>query len=136
MYGSAGDPQGFHYLDVRRMLMLVIVTDGGRHLHLAFLPFASAATFGLFLSQIRGLAEHGSRNASDQAGYVRSHAARALEQLMLYDLHFNFHTAHHRWPQCPSRHLPLVHERYLAGRASLDPSMWATVTSMRAGDRS
>jgi fatty acid desaturase len=117
-----------------QILMFIVVTGGGRHLHLALLPFVAAATFGLFLSQLRGLAEHGSRHAADQAGYVRSHSARAVEQLMLYDLHFNYHTAHHRWPQCPSRHLPLVHEQYLA--TPLDPSMLTTVTSIRAGDRS
>jgi fatty acid desaturase len=117
-----------------QILMFIVVTGGGRNLHLALLPFVSAATFGLFLSQLRGLAEHGSRDAADQAGYVRSHSARAVEQLMLYDLHFNYHTAHHRWPQCPSRHLPLIHEQYLA--TPLDPSMLATVTSIRTGDRS
>ncbi|HET9446262.1 MAG TPA: fatty acid desaturase [Steroidobacteraceae bacterium] len=117
-----------------QFLIIIVVTGGGRHLHLALLPFVSAATFGLFLSQLRGLAEHGSINAVDQAGHVRSHSACAVEQLLLYDLHFNYHTAHHRWPQCPSLYLPQVHEQYLA--APLDPSMLATVTSIRAGDRS
>jgi fatty acid desaturase len=117
-------------------LMFIVVTGGGRHVHLAFLPFESAATFGLFLSQVRGLAEHGSRSAVNQAGVVRSHSARVLERLVLYDLHFNYHSAHHRWPQCPSRHLPLVHRLYLAGHVPLEPSMLATVVAMRAGDRS
>ena len=57
-----------------------------------------------------------------RAGWiVRSHSARLLERLVLYDLHFNYHSAHHRWPQCPSRHLPLVHEQYLAGHVPLEP---------------
>ncbi len=119
-----------------QLLMFLFVTGGGRHLHLARLPFASAATFGLFLSQLRGLAEHGSRSRADQAGYVRSHSARVLEQLVLYDLHFNYHSAHHRWPQCPSCHLPLVHERYLAVHVPFERSMLATVAAVRAGDRS
>lgn len=118
-----------------QILMFFVVTGGERYLHLALLPFVSAATFGLFFSQLRGLAEHGSRSEVDQAGYVRSHSARALEQFVLYDLHFNYHSAHHRWPQCPSRHLPLVHERYLAEHVSLEPSMLSTVISIRAGDR-
>jgi hypothetical protein len=59
-----------------------------------------------------------------------------LQPLVLYDLHFNYHSAHHRWPQCPSCHLPLVHEQYLAGYVPLETSMLATVTAIRAGDRS
>jgi fatty acid desaturase len=119
-----------------QLLMFFVVTDGGRHLHLAMLPLVSAATFGLFLSQLRGLAEHGSRSVVAQAGIVRSHSAGLLERLVLYDLHFNYHSAHHRWPHCPSRHLPLVHERHLAGQVPLEPSMLATVVAIRAGDRS
>ena len=125
LYGSLG-----------LVLMFFVVTDGGRHLHLAMLPLVSAATFGLFLSQLRGLAEHGSLSVVAQAGIVRSHSARLLERLVLYDLHFNYHSAHHRWPHCPSRHLPLVHERHLAGHVPLEPSMLATVVAIRAGDRS
>jgi fatty acid desaturase len=119
-----------------QLLMFIVVTGGGRYFHLALLPFVSAATFGLFLSQLRGLAEHCSRSAVDQAGYVRSHSTRVLERLLLYDLHFNYHSAHHRWPQCPSCHLPLVHERYLAGHVLIESSMLATITTIRAGDRS
>jgi fatty acid desaturase len=114
-----------------QLLVFYIVTDGGRYLSLAFLPFASAATFGLFLSQIRGLAEHGARQATDQAGLVRSHSTRMLERVLLYDLNFNYHSAHHRWPQCPSCHLPLVHARYLAGEVPLESGMLATVIAIK-----
>jgi fatty acid desaturase len=119
-----------------QVLMFLIVTAGGRYLSLALLPFVSAATFGLFLSQIRGLAEHGSRSAADQAGLVRSHSARVIERVLLYDLHFNYHSAHHRWPQCPSCHLPLVHARYLAAEVPLQSSMLATVVAIRTGAQS
>jgi fatty acid desaturase len=119
-----------------QLLMLFVVTGGGRYLSLVLLPFVSAATFGLFLSQIRGLAEHGPRGAAEQAGLVRSHAARMFERVVLYDLHFNYHSAHHRWPQCPSCHLPLVHERYLAMEVPLQSSMLATVIGIRAGAHS
>jgi fatty acid desaturase len=119
-----------------QLLMFTVVTGGGRHLSLALLPFVSAATFGLFLSQVRGLAEHGPRGAVDQAGLVRSHSARILERVLLYDLHFNYHSAHHRWPQCPSQHLPAVHERYLAADVPLESGMLATVLAIRAGTRS
>lgn len=116
---------------VVQLSMFMIVTGGGRHLALALLPIASAATFGLFLSQLRGIAEHdprGDRNAP--AGAVRSHRARLLERLLLYDLHFNYHAAHHRWPQCPSRHLPFVHDQYLATCGPLDRSMFHTVIAL------
>jgi len=96
------------------------------------LPLVSAATFGLFFSQIRGLAEHGPCRNAPAAGFVRSHAARVLERIFLYDLHFNYHSAHHRWPQIPSCHLPWVHEQYLAQDVALEPSMLTTVIAMRA----
>jgi fatty acid desaturase len=112
--------------------MFVIVTGGARHPWLGLLPMISAATFGLFFSQIRGLAEHGPMTPGAQGGLVRSHAARWLERIFLYDLHFNFHEAHHRWPQVPSRHLPRVHARYLATRVPLQPSMLATVLAIGA----
>jgi acyl-lipid omega-6 desaturase (Delta-12 desaturase) len=115
-----------------QLAMMFVVTGGGSQLSLALLPFVSAATFGLFFSQVRGLAEHGPSGDADQAGFVRSHAARVLERIFLYDLHFNYHSAHHRWPQVPSCHLPLVHERYLAADLPLEPSMLATVIAMRA----
>jgi fatty acid desaturase len=117
-----------------QFLMLFVVTGGGRHLSLALLPFVSAATFGLFLSQIRGLAEHGPRAAADQVGLVRSHAPGLLERILLYDLHFNYHSAHHRWPRCPSCHLPRVHERYLGAKTPLQSSMLATVIAIGAGE--
>ena len=119
-----------------QLLMFLLVTGGGRYLSLALMPFVSAATFGLFLSQLRGLAEHGSYSAADQTGLVRSHSAGMLERVLLYDLHFNYHSAHHRWPQCPSCHLPLVHERYLAAEVPLQPSMLATVIAIRTGAHS
>src|SRR5207302_7864294 len=37
-----------------QLAILAIVTGGGAHLGLAALPFTSAATFGLFFSQLRG----------------------------------------------------------------------------------
>src|SRR5262249_38303408 len=46
-----------------QLALLGIVTGGGAHPCLALLPFASAATFGLFFSQLRGIAEHGSDGA-------------------------------------------------------------------------
>lgn len=119
-----------------QLLIFLVITGGGRYLSLALLPFVSAATFGLFLSQLRGLAEHGSYAAADQAGLVRSHSTDIFDRVLLYDLHFNYHSAHHRWPHCPSCHLPRVHERYLAAEVPLQSSMLATVMAIRAGAHS
>jgi fatty acid desaturase len=113
-----------------QLVILVIVSGGGRYLSLSFLPFVSAVTFGLFLSQLRGLAEHGPLGNRSQEKLVRSHSAHALERLVLYDLHFNYHMAHHRWPGCPSRHLPLIHERYLATHSKMERTMFATLLAI------
>jgi fatty acid desaturase len=115
-----------------QLVLLFIVTGGVRYPSLALLPVVSAATFGLFFSQFRGLAEHGASGSADPSGRVRSHSARMLERIFLYDLHFNYHSAHHRWPQVPSCHLPLVHERHLAEDVPLEPGMVATVIAIRA----
>ena len=115
---------------VMQLVIFLVVTGGARYLTLAFLPFVSAATFGLFLSQIRGLTEHSSTDDSKQVGRVRSHSARALERIFLYDLHFNYHSAHHRWPQCPSRHLPLIHDRYFSTAVPLERSMIGTAIAI------
>lgn len=124
-----GDPLLFAAM---QLAIALVVTGGGRYLSLALLPFVSAATFGLFFSQLRGLAEHGLSGSAHSAGFVRSHAARTLERMFLYDLHFNYHSAHHRWPQVPSCHLPWIHERYLTPDIPLEPSMLRTVTTIRA----
>jgi len=124
-----GDPLLFAAM---QLAIALVVTGGGRYLSLALLPFVAAATFGLFFSQLRGLAEHGPCGSAHPAGFVRSHAARTLERMFLYDLHFNYHSAHHRWPQVPSCHLPWIHERYLAPDIPLEPSMLRTVTAIRA----
>lgn len=115
-----------------QLVALWVVTGGGRYPSLVLLPFVSAATFGLLLSQLRGLAEHNSRGALEPARPVRSHSAPTLERILLYDLHFNYHSAHHRWPQVPSCHLPWVHDRYLAHEIPLEPSMLATVIATRS----
>jgi len=103
-----------------QLAALAVVTGGGAFPWLAALPFASAATFGLFFSQLRGVAEHGT-DAGREAGHVRSHAPHWLDRVLLYDLNFNYHAEHHLNPRCPSRELPaLRHE-------ALEPSMFRTL---------
>lgn len=110
-----------------QVLTLSIVTNFGNHIHLAFLPAISAITFGLFFSQIRGIAEHGSRNQSQEPKLVRSHAPEALGRLLLYDVNFNFHKEHHDHPGIPSCNLRLLHTKY-TGQADTQTTIWQTLT--------
>lgn len=91
---------------------------------LALLPFVSAVTFGLFLSQLRGIAEHGVRGTDDPVGFVRSHSPDVLSKLLLYDLNYNFHDEHHRYPKVPSWHLPAL------GVALRTRSMFGTIAGL------
>jgi fatty acid desaturase len=89
------------------------------------LPFASAATFGLFLSQLRGIAEHGVGGQGAREAFVRSHATELLGSLLLYDVHFNFHEEHHRYPGVPSHQLPALSREL--GEDNRIQTMWQTL---------
>jgi len=179
LYGRAGDPQGFHYLDLARMtsggllrhlveplfglklrnvigesllapgnlarsvrtgeivivalvqvVVLAIVTGSGRYPILAILPFVSGATFGLFFSQLRGIAEHGQLEPSGEP-MVRSHQASWLDRVLLYDVNFNCHAEHHAHPQVPSCHLPALQRA--AGVPATPKSMFATLHDIYGG---
>jgi fatty acid desaturase len=104
-----------------QLAIAALVTAGGAYPELALLPFLSAATFGLFFSQLRGIAEHGLAGSAR----VRSHAPNRLDRLLLYDLNFNYHAEHHRHPRHPSRDLPALAARALA------PGMLRTVAGLR-----
>jgi fatty acid desaturase len=108
-----------------QIALLLLVTGGGRHPSLALLPFASAATFGLFLSQLRGIAEHGVGEPGRSEPFVRSHASEWFGSLLLYDVHFNFHEQHHRYPGVPSRHLPALARELGDGKPMR--TMWHTL---------
>jgi fatty acid desaturase len=173
LYGRAGDPQGFHYLDLAKMtsggllrhlleplfglklrnvidesllapgnlarsvrtgeivivalvqiIVLAIVTGLGRYPVLGLLPFVSGATFALFFSQLRGIAEHGQLAPSGEP-MVRSHQPSWLDRVLLYDLNFNWHAEHHAHPQVPSCHLPSLHRA--TGVPATPKSMFATL---------
>lgn len=111
-----------------QLALLAVVTGLGTHYWTALIPPVSAATFGLFLSQVRGIAEHGVRDPDKQIGFVQSHAPNLLDRLFLYDLNFNLHEEHHRDPQIPSCHLPAVHASMTqtAGKGT----MWHTVKTL------
>ena len=108
-----------------QLALLLLVTGGGRHASLALLPFASAATFGLFLSQLRGIAEHGVGEQGTPETFVRSHATDLLGSLLLYDVHFNFHEEHHRYPGVPSHQLPALSRELRGGKPMR--TMWQTL---------
>ena len=116
-------------------LIAVLVTGAGAYWSLVLLPLASTATFGLFFSQLRGVAEHGTA-AATEAGYVRSHAPHWLDRILLYDLHFNYHVEHHRHPQYASYHLPALHRESPDASVELPRSMFGTIASLLRARRS
>lgn len=116
-----------------QLAFLAIVTGAGRHVALAALPFVSTATFGLFFSQLRGIAEHGVVDRSADPRWVRSHAPNWLDRALLYDVNFNYHREHHEHPETPSCHLPTAHRE-----TSMPPtseSMFGTLRAMHRGVR-
>jgi fatty acid desaturase len=116
-----------------QIAFLAIVTGSGRHISLAALPFVSTATFGLFFSQLRGIAEHGVVDRSADTRCVRSHAPNWLDRALLYDVNFNHHGEHHQHPEIPSCRLPVVHHETNIPYAS--ESMFGTLRAMYRGMR-
>lgn len=111
-----------------QLLLLATVSGLGRHPWALALPKVSAATVGLFLSQLRGIAEHGVSEESLQPGFARSHAGTVLDRILLSDLNFHLHDEHHRHPQVPSRHLPALSAA--SGRAPPAAGMLRTVLAL------
>jgi fatty acid desaturase len=110
-----------------QLAMLMLVTGFGRYPLLALMPFLSGATFALFFSQLRGIAEHGALDGSSP-GTVRSHQPSWLDRVLLYDLNFNYHAEHHAHPQIPSCHLPAVQRA--TGTQPAPRSMFGTLHAM------
>lgn len=130
--------RGLVWLLVVQIAAAAIASSGFHSWWLAFLPAASAATFGLFFAQLRGFAEHVTMPGILAVGFVRSHRPSAIDRIFLYDLNFNFHREHHLFPAVPSCHLPEL-SRQLADRApegpTSAPSMFATIASRIAAGR-
>ena len=112
-----------------QLVCAAIVSRGFQLWWLAPAPLLSAATFGLFLSQLRGFAEHIALPGVDPAGVVRSHRPHLLDRILLYDVNFNHHREHHLYPQVPSCRLPAVAAALAAERNSSapPPTMLATI---------
>lgn len=122
------------FIMLLHLLILGVITNFGQHIHLALLPVVSAGTFGLFLSQLRGIAEHGSRDGPGQRKLVRSHAAEVLGKLFLYDMNFNYHKEHHDHPGIPGCKLPLVHACN-ASQVEVRITMWQTLARIMCPQR-
>ena len=181
IFCKEGDPQGFHYLNIKsktkaaflwhlfrpligynlqyvisesilslnnliksvkngdivliifvQILIMMGVTGFGQHIQLALLPMISAATFGLFFSQLRGIAEHGTRAVTSSGQLVRSHLGDILGQLFLYDVNFNYHKEHHDHPSIPSCNLP---KKAKEETAKYSESMWQTLSMIYHRDK-
>ena len=116
-----------------QLAILAIVTGFGRHPILAPFPLLSTVTFGLFFSQLRGIAEHGAMGDTVETRNVRSHVPRWLDRILLYDVNFNYHCEHHEHPHGPGCHLPDVH--HATGAQGTSHSMFATLGRMYAVTR-
>jgi fatty acid desaturase len=121
---------------VVQAVIFALATGGGRHPMLAAMPFLSAATFGLFFSQLRGIAEHGTIGAAVEAANVRSHTPNWTDRILLYDVNFNYHAEHHAHPHCPSYHLPALWKASAVPGAALRASMFGTLQSIYYAARS
>ncbi len=67
--------------------------------------YGGMATFSLFLSRLRTLAEHQQVN-STYSDFSRTHKRNWFDTLMLQDANFCYHLEHHLYPSVQSRHLP------------------------------
>lgn len=95
---------------VAQTVVALVATGMGAIPWLGFLYPFSAATVGLFLSQLRGFCEHGPDVGAPDEKHVRTHLPNALDRTVFYALNFNYHVEHHLFPLVPSIHLPAVHE--------------------------
>jgi len=90
----------------------------------------SAATIALFLARFRTFAEHVEPAGCALPDFVRTHSPNWVDQLFLYDAHFNYHFEHHLFPAIASCHLKSIHQVYaelIHGNVSLGHSMFLTV---------
>ncbi len=88
--------------------LATIATLGWRYPLLALIYPLSAATIGLFLSQLRVVAEHLPPKGAGDAPFVISHEPNWIDAALLYDLNFNYHREHHTYPEVPSVCLPAL----------------------------
>lgn len=96
-------------------------------------------TLGLFVSRVRSYLEHGSLAASEESLQVaRTHPSNWIERNLMAGINFNYHNEHHRWPQVPSRMLPVVYRDVTAERLApheYSPSYWSSLRALIAASR-
>lgn len=88
----------------------LLATGFGAAPYLVVLYPLSAATFALFLSQLRGFAEHVADEGQPEESSVRTHLPNLFDRFFFYHLNFNYHVEHHLYPYVPSCHLSEVHD--------------------------
>lgn len=118
-----------------QVVLAAIATWGGRYPLLVLLFPASAATVGLFLSQIRGFCEHIPAPDENSEAFVRTHLPNAFDRVFFYGLNFNYHVEHHLFPSVPCRNLPRLYREYghsFHGPATVSPTILGTIRSRLA----
>lgn len=83
-----------------------LASSGGQYPWLGIIFPVSAATMGLFMSQIRGFCEHVPMPGENALMRLRSHISNPLERPFLHYMNYNYHGEHHKFPRIPSRNLP------------------------------
>lgn len=86
----------------------LLATSGGQDLWLGLIFPVSAATVGLFMSQIRGFCEHVPLPGESGVMRLRSHTSNPFERPFIHYLNYNYHGEHHRYPRVPSKNLPAL----------------------------
>jgi fatty acid desaturase len=97
-------------LFVAQAIIALLATQFGKYPYLFFAYPLSAATFGLFFSQVRGFCEHIAPPGGASEQFVRTHDHFWFDKIFFYDLNFNFHVEHHEYPSIPSIHLEKIHK--------------------------
>jgi len=96
---------------VAQAFMAALASGSGAEPYLIPLYQASAMSFGLFFSRLRGFCEHVPAAGPHAESHIRSHRPHPLERYVLYDLGMNYHVEHHLYPGVPGYHLHAVHSR-------------------------
>lgn len=112
-------------------VIALLATGLGTNQWLVLLYPLSAATFGLFFSKIRSIAEHIPAGDAKLESHVRTHLPNIVDSMFIFDLNFNFHVEHHLYPGVASKFLPLLHrqlqEQDFFNSESLSPHVIATL---------
>ena len=110
-------------------LFLWLSTGGFKYPLLALIFPISAATVGLFMSQIRGFCEHVPMPGENPKMRLRSHISNPIERPFLHYMNYNYHGEHHKFPHIPSRNLPAFSD-WLENQGEIiehSPSYLATI---------